>query len=243
MSRLDGRVAIVTGAAGGLGASVCNTLAREGAAVLGVDLNGDGCLHADVGTAAGNRAMVETARREYGRIDILVLNAGLQFMAPIAEFPEHEWDRLMNVMLRGPYLAIRHAWSELTARPGGRIIATASVSSVVAEPYKSAYVAAKHGIVGLIKVAALEGGAFGLTANSVGPGGMLTPLIEKQLDDHVRLRGIPREEVVEDMVARHGVKRFVETQEVADVIAFLAGPEASGITGALVPVDLGLLAC
>jgi 3-hydroxybutyrate dehydrogenase len=243
MSRLDGRVAIVTGAAGGLGTSVCDTLERDGATVLGVDLHSDGHLHADVGTAEGNQIMVEAALRVYGRIDVLVLNAGLQLMAPIAEFPEQEWDRLMSVMLKGPYLAMRYAWSALTARPGGRIIVTASVSSVVAEPYKSAYVAAKHGVVGLVKVAALEGASSGLTANAVGPGGMRTPLIEKQLDDHVRLRGISREEVVEGMVARHGVKRFVETQEVAGVISFLAGPEASGITGAFVPVDLGLLAC
>jgi len=240
--RLQHRVAIVTGAAGGLGQAVCATLRREGACVLGVDLTGEDVLHADAGTAEGNRLMVEEALRLHGRIDVLVLNAGMQFMAPIHEFPEEEWDRLMNVMVKGPYLAMKYAWAALTARPGGRIIVTASTSSVAAEPYKAAYVAAKHGIVGLIKVAALEGATAGLTANAVAPGGMFTPLIERQLDDHVRLRGISRQEVVDAFIQRHAVKRFVDPQEVAHVIAFLAGPESSGITGAVVPVDLGLLA-
>jgi 3-hydroxybutyrate dehydrogenase len=240
--RLKDRVAIVTGAAGGLGQAVCSTLRREGACVLGVDITGEGLLHADVGTAEGNQAMVEEALCRYGRIDVLVLNAGMQFMAPIAEFPEEEWDRLMNVMVKGPYLAMKRAWSALTARPGGRIIVTASTSSIAAEPYKAAYVAAKHGVIGLIKVAALEGAAAGLTANAVAPGGMLTPLIERQLDDHVRLRGISRQEVIDGFVQRHAVKRFVEPQEAAEVVAFLAGPESSGITGASIPVDLGLLA-
>jgi 3-hydroxybutyrate dehydrogenase len=186
--------------------------------------------------------MIDSALREYGRLDVLVLNAGVQFMAPLAEFPEEQWDRLNNVMVKGPYLAMRYAWPALTERPGGRIIVTASVSSFVAEPFKAAYIAAKHGVVGLVKVAALEGAAVGLTANAVGPGGMLTPLIEKQLADHVRLRGISREQVIEGFVSHHAVKRFVETQEVADVIAFLASKESSGITGTCVPVDLGMLA-
>jgi 3-hydroxybutyrate dehydrogenase len=240
--RLRDRVAIITGGAGGLGATLCGTFEREGARVVGVDLHGEGLFHADVGTPEGNRAMVDEALRRYGRIDALVLNAGVQHMAPIREFPEEAWDRLMNIMVKGPYLAMKNAWDSLTARPGGRIVVTASVSSFTAEPYKAAYVSAKHAVVGLVRVAALEGGPFGLTANAVAPGGMLTPLIERQLDDHVRLHGITREEVIEGFVARHGVKRFVETQEVANVIAFLASPESSGITGVCVPVDLGMMA-
>lgn len=243
MDRLQDRVAIVTGAAGGLGAVVCETLEREGARVAGVDLQGDGLFHADVGTPDGNRAMVDEALERYGRIDVLVLNAGVQHMAPIAKFPEAEWDRLHDVMVRGPFLAMKYAWPALTAQPGGRIIVTASASSFVAEAYKAAYVAAKHAVVGLVKVAALEGGPAGLTANAVAPGGMLTPLIENQIDDHVRLRGISREEVIAGFVARHGVHRFVATQEVANVIAFLAGPESSGMTGTCVPVDLGMMVC
>jgi 3-hydroxybutyrate dehydrogenase len=190
----------------------------------------------------GNRAMVDAALARYGRIDALILNAGLQHMAPISCFPDEEWDRLMNVLVKGPFLAMKYAWPALTARPGGRIVVTASVSSFTAEAFKAAYVTAKHGVVGLVRVAALEGGACGLTANAVAPGGMLTPLIEQQIEDHVRLRGISRKEVIEGFVSRHGIKRFVETQEVANVIAFLASAESSGITGVCVPVDLGMMA-
>ena len=153
----EGQVAIVTGAAGGLGRAIRTVLGREGASVLAVDIEGDDCVHLDVGTDSGNRQMVELALEQNGRLDVLILNAGVQYMAPLPEFPAEEWDRLMNVMAKGPYLAIKHAWTALTERPGGRIIVTASGSSFIAEKYKAAYVAAKHAVAGLVKVAALEG--------------------------------------------------------------------------------------
>ena len=168
--KLEGRVAVITGADGGLGRTLRTTFAREGALVLPVDLHGDDCWQADVGTAEGNQGMVDEAVRRHGRLDVLVLNAGAQLMAPISEYPEPEWHRLLDVMLTGPFLAIKAAWPYLVARPGGRIIATGSVLSLTAEPFKAAYVAAKHGVVGLIKVAALEGAASGLTANAVAVG-------------------------------------------------------------------------
>jgi len=240
--KLEGRVAIVTGADGGLGRTLQTTLAREGALVLPVDLRGDDCWHADVATPEGNRGMVDEAVRRHGRLDILVLNAGVQSMAPISEFRETEWHRLLDLMLTGPFLAIKAAWPYLVARPGGRIIATGSVLSLVAEPFKAAYVAAKHGLVGLIKVAALEGAAQGLTANAVAPGWMRTPIVEKQMADQMRLRGLTREQVLEHMLASQPGQRFVETAEVAELIAFLASAEGSGISGACLPVDLGALA-
>ncbi len=242
MDRLKGRVAIVTGAAGGLGTAICAAFAAEGAAVLPVDIQGDDCLHVDVGTEAGNREMVETALARYGQLDVLVLNAGTQHMAPLAEYPEAEWDRLMNVMLKGPLFAIQHAWPALTARPGGRIIVTASISSLQAERYKVAYVAAKHGVLGLVRVAALEGAPFGLTANAVAPGGMYTPLIESQVADQMRLHHITREEYLSAMAARHPGGRMVDPAEVASTMVFLASPESSGINGACITVDLGLTA-
>jgi 3-hydroxybutyrate dehydrogenase len=243
MTMLEERVAIVTGAAGGLGRTVCDVFEHEGAKVVRVDVAGDGCLHLDVGTADGNRAMVEAAVDRHGRLDVLVLNAGTQFVAPLPEFPEEEWDRLFDVMAKGPFLAMKYAWPTLTERPGSRIVVTASGSSYIAESYKSAYVAAKHAVLGLVKVAALEGGPAGLTANAVGPGWMRTPMVEGQLGEQMRLHRLTRDEVIQTMVARHPVKRFVETEEVANTIAFLASARSSGINGSFIPVDLGTLAC
>jgi 3-hydroxybutyrate dehydrogenase len=238
---LEGRIAVVTGAAGGLGSSICDVFEREGATVVPVDLHGDGCFRADVGTRDGNRSMIDEALRRHGRLDTLVLNAGLQYMAPIEEFPEAEWDRLFDVMVKGPYFAIQAAWPHLVERPGGRIVATASSLAATAEEFKAAYVAAKHAVVGLIKVAALEGGAHGLCANAVAPGLMWTGLMEGQLEDHMRLRDLTRAQVVERVMLLTPV-RAIETQEVAELIAFLASDKASGISGACIPVDLGLLA-
>jgi 3-hydroxybutyrate dehydrogenase len=239
---LDGRVAVVTGAAGALGRVVCEDFVSRGAAVVGVDLVGEDCLHLDTGTEEGTRAMVRAAVERHGRLDILVLNAGVQHMAPLPDFPPAEWQRLMDVMLTGPFLAMRAAWPELTSRAGGRILVTASTSSFVAERYKAAYVAAKHGVLGLVKVAALEGAEHELTANAVAPSWMRTPLVENQVAERVRLLGKPHDEVLAGLVAGHAAPRFVEPAEVAATLAFLAGPAASGITGACVPVDLGALA-
>lgn len=244
---LSGRVAIVTGAAGALGQAICEEFRAGGATVVATDIgNGDSGaemdVSVDIATPEGNRVLVEHAIAKHGRIDTLVLNAGVQHMASIADFPVAEWDRMLAVMLSGPFLAMKYAWPYLTARPGARILATASTSSYVAEPYKAAYVAAKHGLLGLVKVAAHEGASNGLTANAVAPSWMRTPMVEGQLSDRTRLLGIDREKVFQELVGEHAVKRFVELEEVAAALAFLAGSRASGITGTCVPVDLGALA-
>lgn len=239
---LDSRVAVVTGAAGGLGSAICEVFERHGATVVPVDIVGEDIFLADISTAAGNRAMVTHAVERHGRLDVLVLNAGVQHVAPIASFPESEWDRLNDVMVKGPFLAMQAAWPHLTARPGGRVLVTASGSSYIAEANKSAYVAAKHGILGLVKVAALEGAPLGLTANAVAPAWMRTAMVERQLEDQMRLRGLDRQGVLDMMLDRQPVKRFIEPTEVAEVLAFLASPASSGVNGACVPVDLGLLA-
>jgi 3-hydroxybutyrate dehydrogenase len=157
--------------------------------------------------------MVELAIERYGRLDILVLNAGNQHVAPIDEFPESEWDRVHDLCVKGPFLAIREAWKELTSRPGGRIVATASTSSFVAEPYKVAYTSAKHALIGL----------------------------ESQLEEQMRLRNATEDEVMASFLGNQPIQRFVDPAEVAKTIAFLAGPDSSGMTGACVPVDLGAL--
>ena len=239
---LTGRVAVLTGAAGGLGSTAVQALRRAGATVVPVDVHGDDCLIADVSTAEGNRATVEAALERHGRLDILVLNAGAQAMNPIAAYSEADWDRLMNLMARGPFLAMKFAWPHLTRQPGGRIIVTASTVSLQGAPYKAAYVAAKHAVLGLVKVAALEGAAAGLTANAVAPGWMHTPLAGSQIPDHMRLRGMSRDEVIASMVAEQPANRFVDTAEVAALITFLAGDGGSAINGSCIPVDTGILA-
>lgn len=160
---LRGRVALVTGAAGGLGKAIVAELAERGADVHGVDVVGEGVFHADLATASGNRDMVAHALTTSGRLDILVLNAGCQFIAPLDQFPDAEWDRLNAVMLDGPFHAMKAAWPALTKSAGGRVVVTASVASYGGGRQKAAYCAAKHGVLGLVRTAALEGGAHGLT--------------------------------------------------------------------------------
>jgi 3-hydroxybutyrate dehydrogenase len=241
-SPLEGRVAVVTGAAGGLGRVIRRVLEREGAHTLGVDLTGEGCHHVDVAGENGARRMVELARERHGGLDVLILNAGAQFMAPLSEYPLDQWDRLLGVLLTGPFLAIKHAWPELIRRPGGRIIVTASTTSLVGEAFKPAYVSAKHGVAGLVKVAALEGARFGLTVNAVAPGWMWTPMAEAQIDDQARLHGLTRDEVLASMNTHNPAGRMLEPDEVAEVVAFLASSRASGVSGTVIPVDLASLA-
>jgi len=239
---LGGRVAIVTGAAGGLGTALCRSLQAAGAAVVPVDLRGEGCLIADVSTAGGNRRMVDAALERHGRLDILVLNAGAQAMNPIASYLEQDWDKLMDLMAKGPFLAMKFAWPHLTRHPGGRIIVISSTAGLQAVPFKAAYVAAKHAVIGLVKVAALEGAGNGLTANAVAPGWMDTPLLAGQLGQHISLRGIPREQVLAAMKAEQPARRFIDTAEVAALVTFLASAAASAISGTCIPVDTGAMA-
>ena len=239
MSLLAGKIAIVTGAAGGMGRAIWQALEREGATVVPVDLAGEGCLHVDVGTAGGNRQMIDHAVAVHGSVDILVLNAGVQYMAPLAEFPEEQWDRLMNVMAKGPFLAIQAAWPLLTDRPGKRVIVTASTSALGGGPHKVAYTAAKHAVLGVVRTAALEGGPYGLTVNAVAPGWVHTGMVEGQLEDQMRYYGGTRETVLAGMAADQPGGRFITPEEIAATVVFMASPAASGINGVLLPVDLG----
>lgn len=239
MNLLAGKIAIVTGAAGGMGRAIWQALEREGATVVPVDLAGEGCLRVDVGTAAGNRQMIDHAVTEFGGLDILVLNAGVQYMAPLAEFPEEQWDRLMNVMAKGPFLAMQAAWPFLTDRPGKRVIVTASTSALGGGPHKVAYTAAKHAVLGVVRTAALEGAQYGLTVNAIGPGWVHTGMVEGQLEDQMRYFGGTRESVLASMATDQPGGRFITPEEVAASVVFLASPAASGINGVLLPVDLG----
>jgi 3-hydroxybutyrate dehydrogenase len=241
-SNAGGRVAIVTGAAGVLGTAIAEALRSDGVCVLGVDLAGGVELEADVATAVGNEMMVAEAVERHGRLDILVLNAGTQHLASLAEFGTDAWDRLQDLMCKGPFLAIRAAWPHLVASGTGRVIAISSTNAVAAEPHKVAYNAAKAGVLGVIRTAALEGGDHGITANAIAPGWMLTPLVEDRLAEYMHVERATREQVIERMLSRMPVKRFIAPAEVAEVVRFLASPASSAVTGALIPVDLGLLA-
>jgi len=170
----------------------------------------------------------------------VVANAGLQHVAPVAEFPEDKWDTLIALLLTSPFLLAKYAWKALADADEGRFIGVASAHGLVASPYKAAYVSAKHGLLGLIKTLALEGAEEGILATALCPAFVRTPLVEAQLADQAKAHDMSEDEVLEKVVlAPHAVKRLIEPEEVAEVVAFLAGPAGRAFTGAALPMDLG----
>jgi 3-hydroxybutyrate dehydrogenase len=231
----DGRVALVTGAAGGIGRAVVERLERGGWSVHGVDVE-DG----DLATREGNRAVVDAALERFGRLDAVIPNAGFQHVAPVADFPEERWDDLLAVLLTSPFLLAKYAWEALAASGEGRYVAIASAHGLVASPFKAAYVAAKHGVLGLVKTLALEGAPVGITATAVCPAFVRTPLVEAQIAAQAEAYGLPEERVLEDVIlAPHAVKRLIEPDEVAATVEFLLGPGGRAFTGVPVTMDLG----
>jgi 3-hydroxybutyrate dehydrogenase len=218
------RVALVTGARGGIGAAIVTRVEQDGWTVYGVDVE-----DADLTTREGNRAVVEAALDAHGQLDAIVPNAGFQHVAPVRDFPEDEWDRLVALLLTSPFLLARYAWDALAASGDSRICVIASAHALAASPFKAAYVSAKHGVIGLVRTLALEGADVGISATAVCPAFVRTPLAEQQVDE----RGL------DAVIERHAVKRLLEPGEVADVVAFLLGPGGRGITGVPVPIDLG----
>jgi 3-hydroxybutyrate dehydrogenase len=238
-------VALVTGAASGIGRAIAARLESDGSRVLAVDLEPDPSgpgepFGADLTTRAGNRAAVEAALERFGRLDAVVANAGFQHVSPVSEFPEERWDALIALLLTSPFLLAKYAWNALAESGSGRFIAVASVHGLVASPYKAGYVAAKHGVVGLVKSLALEGAEAGILATAICPAFVRTDLVENQIADQAEAHGIPEERALEDVVlAPHAVKRLIEPDEVAELVAFLAGPGGRAFTGAAIPMDLG----
>ena len=229
------RVALVTGAAGGIGAAIVSKLEDDGWSVHGVDV-----ADADLTTREGNRTVVAAALERFGRLDAVVANAGFQHVAPIAEFPEDQWDALIALLLTSPFLLAKYAWEALSASGDGRFCAIASAHSLAASPFKSGYVSAKHGVLGLVKTLALEGADVGISASAVCPAYVRNPLVEAQIADQARAHGLPEERVLEEVIlAPQPVKRLLEPAEVAGAVAFVLSPGGRAITGAPLVLDLG----
>ena len=239
------RRAIVTGAAGGIGRAVAGALADSGARVLAVDLEPDPDgrgepFAADLTTRDGNRAAVERAVAAFGGLDTIVANAGFQHVAPVAEFDEDRWDALLALLLTSPFLLARYGWEPLAAAGDGRFLAIASAHGLVASPFKAGYVAAKHGVLGLVKTLALEGAEHGIAATAICPGFVRTPLVEGQIAGQAEAHGISEDEVLERVIlAPHAVKRLIEPDEVARAVMFLLGPGGWSFTGAPLVMDAG----
>ncbi len=242
---LAGRAALVTGAASGIGRAVAIRLAAAGMDVLAVDLAADAAgpgvpFEADLRTAEANAAAVAAALDGFGRLDLVVPNAGVQHVAPIDEFGAEQWDTIIALLLTSPFLLAKHAWPALRRSGAGRFVAVASVHALVASPFKAAYVSAKHGVLGLVKTLALEGAGDGIAATAVCPGYVRTPLVEKQIADQARVHGLAEADVLEQVIlAPHAVKELIEPAEVAEVVAFLAGPAGRAFTGVPVTMDQG----
>jgi 3-hydroxybutyrate dehydrogenase len=239
------RAALVTGAASGIGRAIAARLVADGFDVLAVDLEPDPAgpgisFAADLREPSANAAAVTAALERFNRLDLLVPNAGVQHVAPIEEFPIDRWQDIVALLLTSPFVLAREAWPALRASGSGRFIAIASAHALAASPYKSAYVSAKHGVLGLVRTLALEGAEHGITATAVCPGYVRTPLVEKQIADQARVHGLPEDEVLEQVIlAPHAVKELIEPSEVAEVVAFLAGPAGRAFTGVPVTMDFG----
>ena len=255
---LKGKSALVTGSTSGIGLAIARALAAQGA---NVTINGFGDKDAiekersgiekefgvkavyspaDMTKPAEIADMVKTAEKTFGSLDVLVNNAGIQFVSPIEDFPIDKWDQILAINLSAAFHAIRAAVPGMKSRKWGRIISTASAHSLVASPFKAAYVTAKHGLAGLTKTVALELATFGVTCNCISPGYVWTPLVEKQIPDTAKARGMTEEEVKRDVIlAAQPTKEFITVDEIASLAVYLCSDAAKSITGANLSIDGG----
>ena len=255
---LKGKVALVTGSTSGIGLAIAQGFAGAGADIC---INGFGDAAAiekersgiekdfgvkaiysgaDLSKGAEAEAMVTGTIQQLGGVDTLVNNAGIQFVAPVEDFPPEKWDQIIAINLSSAFHATRAAVPGMKAKKWGRIINTASAHALVASPFKSAYVSAKHGIAGFTKTIALETATFGITSNAICPGYVWTPLVEKQIPDTMAARGLTREQVIKDvLLTAQPTKQFVTVDEIAALALYLAGDMARSITGAIISIDGG----
>lgn len=258
MTSLAGKSAVITGSTSGIGLAYARALAKAGANIV---LNGMGepadiekersgierefgvkAVHspADMTKPAEIEQMIALGEKTFGSVDILINNAGIQFVSPVEEFPPEKWDAIIAINLSSAFHAIRAAVPGMKKRGWGRIINTASAHSLVASPFKSAYVAAKHGIAGLTKTVALELATFKITCNAISPGYVWTPLVEKQIPDTMKARNMTKDQVIKDvMLQAQPTKEFVTSEQVAALAVYLCGDDAAQITGANLSIDGG----
>jgi len=247
---LGGKVALITGGGGGFGRAIANTYTDAGARVVITDAResgrevaeevGGSFILADLSDMEATRELCREAIESEGGVDILVNNAGLQHIAPVEEFPDDDWARLVQIMLVAPFQLTKYVVPGMKERAWGRIINLSSIHGLVASPFKSAYVSAKHGLVGLTRTTALELGEFGITVNAICPGYSNTPLTRGQVADQARTRGISESDVIEKvMLEPAAIKRLVEPDEIASLALYLASEGARSITGAAISIDAG----
>lgn len=255
---LQSKVAVVTGSTSGIGLALAHAFAKDGANIV---INGFGeaeaiekeragiesefgvkCIYSPADMSKGDEvtSMIRLAEKEFGRVDVLVNNAGIQHVAPIEEFPDDKWEAIIRINLLAAYYATKAVVPGMKARGWGRIINTASAHALVASPFKSAYVAAKHGIAGLTKTIALELATNHVTVNAICPGYVWTPLVEKQIPDTMKARNLTKEQVIHDVLLEaQPTKEFVTVDQVAALALFLTSDAAASITGAILPIDGG----
>lgn len=247
----EDRVALVTGGSSGIGLAIAQRLKADGLKVAVLDLDrpanhqraeqeGFVFVGADLSQRADCKRAVDEVVAALGGLDVLVNNAGFQHIDPVPDFPEDTWDTMIHVMLTAPFLLSKYAWAHLKRSGQGRIINVASIHGHVASPFKSAYISAKHGVIGFTRTAALEAGDQGITVNAICPGYVRTPLVENQIADQARTRGITPEEVEQKvMLEPAAIKKLLDPEDIAALASYVASPAAWGMTGAVLDLDLG----
>jgi len=245
------KCAVVTGAASGIGLAIAKRLSQDNLNIVIADIDKiQGVkvaeelkglfVQSDLSEATACQALIKETVEHFGGVDILINNAGFQQVSPIEHFPEKKWEQMIALMLSAPFRLTKYAWPHMKEKNWGRVVNIASVHGLVASPYKAAYISAKHGLLGLTKTAALEGGEFGITVNALCPGYVRTPLVENQIADQAKSYGINEDEVVEEiMLKASAIKKMIEPSEIAELVSFLCTDNAKSITGATWTIDGG----
>jgi len=251
MATDDRKVAVVTGGASGIGRAVCEALATRAYQVVVADIDdetgaaladqiGGLFIHTDLANAGQCKALIERTLERFTRVDVLVNNGGLQHVSPIEDFPEDKWNTLIAVMLTAPFLLTKAVWPAMKKQGRGRIVNMASVHSQVASLYKAAYISAKHGLIGLTRTSALEGGPVGITVNAISPAYVRTPLVEKQLAAQAENLHISEQQVLSEVMLKNAaIKRMIEPDEVAQMVLYLCSDAAQCVTGSNWNIDTG----